>query len=104
MLKILDDEFCDDCIDATMEHAGNDPDFIKYVGILTKTAKGRSFIRGFLSIKWHLGLLGYQQYAWAWEKDGLKEQKEVQKVMNLKPFMLMLKHFRCTLASQLPSA
>ena len=103
MSMILDDDFVDTCIEATMEHCQHDPDFLNHVGILPKSEKGRSFLKGYLAIKWHLGLLGYSQCAWAWETDGLKEQREVKKVMTFKQFMLMLRHFRCTRASQLPS-
>ena len=64
--------------------------------------KGRSLIRGFFALKWHLSLILYPQKKWAWSSDPLKSQTEVKKVMAFIKFKLLLKHFRVTDASNLP--
>ena len=100
--KILDDEFIDKCIDCTNAHGSNDPVYIKEIGVIEKSDKGRSLIRGFFALKWHLSLIRYPQKKWAWSSDPLKSQTEVKKVMTFIKFKSLLKHFRVTDASNLP--
>ena len=57
-------DFLDLCIEATNEHAGEDASFIKEIGIIEKSQKGRAFMKDFLAVKWHLPLLGYSQKQW----------------------------------------
>ena len=52
-------DFLDLCIEATNEHAAKDTSFIKKIGIIEKSEKGRALMKGFLAVKWHLSLLGY---------------------------------------------
>ncbi len=99
---ILKEEFIDKCIDSTNEHARDDVNFANHIALLEKNEKGRSFVKGFLAIKWHLGVIGLPQFHWAWSEDGLKSQAEIKKVMTYKQFRLMVKHFRCTSQSKLP--
>ena len=69
---IIDDEFLDKCIDATNAHGADDINYMSRVGILMKNEKGRSFIKGFLAIKWHLSLIRYPNKRWAWSDDPSK--------------------------------
>ena len=100
--RILDNTFIDRCIDATNSHGMNDQNYTSRVGLLTKDDKGRSFIRGFLAIKWHLALIRYPNKRWAWSDDPLKAQVEVKKMMPFKTFQALTKHFCVVNQSQLP--
>ena len=63
--QIIDQHFLDLCVEATNAHRDNDPNYLSMVGILTQDEKGRAFIKGFLSIKWHLFLVKYPSKRWA---------------------------------------
>ena len=54
-------DFLDLCIEATNEHAAEDASFIKKIGNIEKSEKGRAFMKGFLAVKWQFSLLGYSQ-------------------------------------------
>ena len=99
---MIDEKFLDGCIDATNAHGANDPNFLSKVGILGKNEKGRSFIKGYLAIKWHFGLIKYPNKHWAWSEDPLKKQAEIKKVMTYKTFQVMNKHFAVANKDQLP--
>ena len=58
-----------------------------------KNEKGRSFVKGVLAIKWHLGLMKYPNKRSAWSEDPLIKQVEIKKLMTYKTFQAMLKHF-----------
>ena len=79
MELVIDDSFIDLCIEATNEHAAEDASFIKEIGIIEKSEKGRAFMKGFLAVKWHLSLLGYSQKQWAWSEDPFKNKTEIKK-------------------------
>ena len=91
------------CIEATNEHAAEDASFIKEIGIIEKSEKGRAFTKGFLAVKWHLSLLGYSQKQWTWSEDPFKNQTEIKKVMTYPQFQLMAKHIRVTKPSEIPT-
>ena len=99
---VIDDSFLDLCIKATNEHAAEGASFIKKIGIIEKSEKGRAFMKGFLAVKWHLSLLGYSQKQWAWSEDPFKNQTEIKKVMTYLQFQLMAKHIRLTKPSEIP--
>ena len=99
---VIDDSFLDLCIEATNEHAAEDASFIKEIGIIEKSEKGRAFMKGFLAVKWHLSLLGYSQKQWAWSEGPFKNQTEIKKVMTYLQFQLMAKDIRVTKPSELP--
>ena len=99
---ILSDAFIDDCIDATIYHGRNDPNFQKRLGNLEKNEKGRAFIRGFLAIKWHISLVRYGNKRWAWSNDPLLAQNEVKKIMTYKTFQTISKHFCVNSYENLP--
>ena len=63
---------------------------------------GRSFIKGYLAIKWHFDLIKYPNKRWAWSEDPLKKQAEIKKVMTYKIFQVMNKHFAVVNKDQLP--
>ena len=67
-----------------------------------KNEKGRSFIKGYLAIKWHFGLINYPNKCWARSEDLLKKQAEIKKVMTYKTFQVMNKHFAVVNKDQLP--
>ena len=96
----IDDSFLDLCIEATK--AAEDASFIKEIGIIEKSEKGRTFMKGFLAVKWHLSLLGYSQKQWACSEDPFKNQTEIKKVMTYLQFQLMAKHIRVTKPSEMP--
>ena len=100
---IIDDEFLDKCIDATNAHGADDINYMSRVGILMKNEKGRSFIKGFLAIKWHLSLIRYPNKRWAWSDDPLKAQQEIKKLMPFKTFQAMAKHFCVVCQADLPA-
>ena len=75
--QIIDQHFLDLCIEATNAHGENDANYMSRVGILTQDEKGRAFMKGFLSIKWHLSLVKYPSKKWAWSDDPLKVQHEI---------------------------
>ena len=100
--KIMDDDFIKQCIEATNEHGSSDPKFIEKIGEIPCNEKGISFVRGFIAIKWHLRLLRYPQMKWAWSEDPLKGQHEIKKIMPLRVFNLVLKHFRVVKPLTLP--
>ena len=93
-------DFLDLCIEATK--AAEDASFIKEIGIIEKSEKGRIFMKGFLAVKWHLSLLGYSQKQWAWSEDPFKNQTEIEKVMTYLQFQLMAKHIRVIKPSEMP--
>ena len=62
---MINKKFLDGCIDTTNAHGANDPNFLSKVGILEKNEKGRPFIKGYLAIKWHFGLIKYPNKDWA---------------------------------------
>ena len=64
--------------------------------------KGGSFIKGYLAIKRHFGLIKYPNKHWAWSEDPLKTQAEIKKVMTYKTFQVMNKHFAVVNKDQLP--
>ena len=99
---MIDEKFLDGCIDATNAHGANDRNFLSKVGILEKSEKGRSFIKGYLAIKWDFGLIKYPNKHWAWSKDPLKIQAEIKKVMTYKTFQVTNKHFAVANKDQLP--
>ena len=99
---MIDEKFLDGCIDATNAHGASDPNFLSKVGILEKNEKGMSFIKGYLAIKWHFGLIKYPNKRWAWSEDPLKKQAEIKKVMTYKTFQVMNKHFAVVNKYQLP--
>ena len=99
---VIDDSFLDLCTEATNEHAAEDAPFIKEIGIIKKSEKGRAFMKGLLAVKWHLSLLGYSQKQWAWNEDPFKHQTEIKKVMTYLQFQLMAKHVRMTKPSEMP--
>ena len=99
----MDDDFIDVCIECTNAHGIDDIVYMKEIGIIEQNEKGRSFIRGFLAIKWHLSLIRYPQKKWAWSNDPLRTQPEVKKVMTFLKFKTLLKHFRVMDASKLPA-
>ena len=101
--QIIDQHFLDLCMEATNAHRANDPNYLSKVGILTQHEKGRAFIKGFLSIKWHLSLVKYPSKKWAWSDDPLKVQHEIKKIMPFKTFQVMVKHFSVVRKDQLPS-
>ena len=70
---------------------------------MSDSEAGRLFVRGYFAVKWHLGLLGYKQYSWAWEQDNLKHQVEVSKTMTRRQFELMMRYFRCVPHAGLPA-
>ena len=100
---IINDTFLDICIDATNAHGSNDPDYISRVGILPKNEQGRSFLKGFIAIKWHLSLIRYPNKRWAWSDDPLKAQLEVKKLMPFKIFQVITKHFSVVNHDNLPT-
>ncbi len=100
--KIMDDAFIHMCIDSTNEHGSSDPNFIANIGRIPSDDKGICFLRGFIAIKWHLRLLRYPQLKWAWSEDPLRCQTEIKKVMPLRVFSLLLKHFCVVKQSVLP--
>ena len=99
---MIDEKFLDGCIDTTNAHGANDPNFLSKVSILEKNEKGRSFIKGYLAIKWHFGLIKYPNKRWAWSEDPLKTQAKIKKVMTYKTFQVMNKHFAVVHKDQLP--
>eukprot|EP00794_Sanderia_malayensis_P004514 gene4514-biopygen3674 len=101
--SIMDDEFVLMCIESTNEHRENDPQFRGQIGRISSDEKGIQFMRGFFAIKWHLQLLGYPQYRWAWSEDPLKAQPEIKKLMSRDVFRLLLKHFRVIKSTVLPA-
>eukprot|EP00794_Sanderia_malayensis_P001103 gene1103-biopygen337 len=99
---VMDDEFIMTCIGSTNEHGAEDPSFVEKIGEISRDEAEIRFVRGFFAIKWHLRLLGYRQYRWAWSEDPLQSQPEIKKTMSREVFRLMLKHFRVVKASSLP--
>ena len=96
-------DFLDLCIEATNEHAAEDASFIKEIGIIEKSEKGRAFMKGFLAVKWHLTLLGYSQKQWAWSEDPFKNQTEIEKLIKAYlQFQLIAKRIRVTKPSEMP--
>ena len=59
-------------------------------------------MKGFLAVKWHLSLLGYNQKQWVWSEDLFKNQTEIKKVMTYLQFQLMAKYIRMTKLSEMP--
>ena len=100
---IFNDNFLNVCVEATWEYGHNDPEFFKQLPFLNIPEDGWLFVKGFFAIKWHLGLINYKQYRWAWETDPLKHQPEIAKVMTRRQFELMLQYFRCTPQEGLPA-
>ena len=100
--NIMDDGFVIMCIESTNEHGLADLSFREKIGEISRDEAGIKFMRGFFAVKWHLRLLGYRQYRWAWSEDPLKSQPEIKKTMTREVFRLMLKHFRVIKASTLP--
>ena len=41
--------------------------------------KGRSFVKGYLAIKWHFGLIKYPNKRWAWSEDPLKNKPKLKR-------------------------
>ena len=79
---VVDDNFIDISTEAINEHAANDRSFQKYIGKLEKNDKGRALIiKGFLAIKWHLGLLGYSQKSECGVKIYSKNKKKLRKLL-----------------------
>ena len=100
---IIDDAFLDMCVSATYEYGCHDKEFVEKLGFINNPEAGRLFVRGYFAVKWHLGLLGYKQYKWAWETDSLKHQVEVSKTMSHRQFELMMRYFRCVPHARLPT-
>ena len=98
----MDEMFLDGCIDATNASGAKDPNFLSKAGILEASEKGRSLSKGFLAIKWHLGLIKYPDKRWSWSEDSLKKQTEIKNLMTYKRFYAMLIHFAVVNKDQLP--
>ena len=90
----LTDERIDSYIDAINEYGATDDDFRRYFGVIPKDDRGRSLIRGFLSIKWHMGLLGRNRVDWIFSDDTFRNCEEIKKVMARKPFEILKRCFR----------
>ena len=101
--QIMDDEFILKGIDATIEHGGNDQNFVEKIGNIPRGEKGIWFVLGYFAIKWHLEMLKLPQMKWAFSDDPLKAQEEGKKTMTLDVFRLMLKHCRVVKPAELPA-
>ena len=102
--EVADNKFFLDSIIATNEHGNSDQRFINEFGIagIPIDDKGIALMKGFFAIKIFLKLKGVRQVEWAWSNDPLKEGSEVKKIMHLKRFQLLLKHYRIVKQSSLP--
>ena len=100
--RVLDDNFIDHIINCTNIHGQTDPKFMQHVGNIPQDEKGRAFIRGYLGIRIHFGLIRIPNVHYAWSTDSLKRIPEIPKVMPYNKYALVRKHFRVTDPEQLP--
>ena len=90
----LTDSFIDGIIDATNECGSQLDLFEQTFGVIQKDEAGRSLIRAFISIKWHMGLIGNRPTEWIWSEDPFRNQPEIKKVMSRNAFSILKRCFR----------
>ena len=90
----LTDLFIDGIIDATNECGIQLDEFEQTFGVIKKDEAGRSLIRAFISIKWHMGLIGNRPTEWIWSEDPYRNQPEIKKVMSRNAFSILKRCFR----------